>query len=176
VGTRCPRCKEHELALETFGVFRCAKCGRMSIDGAPIADGATEAPAVVTTGSASFAAPPRGSAPPTREREPLPRIVFTLVALEAILCVTKATLPDVSLARIGIRASALVAVLIGTKGSYRYATGALGSVFAIDLLNLASWWPTLPPVGQAVVVALGLMDLVLAGTLMSPAVQRHFAD
>jgi hypothetical protein len=174
VATRCPRCKEHDLSLETFGVFRCARCGRMTIDGGPVEDGATDAASVVTTGSASFAAPPRIATAAATTREPLPRVVLTLVAIEAILCVVKAMLPGVALARVGIRASALAAILIGNKSGYRYALSALGCVIAVDLMNLGWWWPTLAPRGQAIVALLGVMDVVLGVALLSPAARRHY--
>jgi hypothetical protein len=57
MATRCPRCQKNEIALETFGVYRCPACGRIDADG-KLLDIAAPPPDVAPEERVSFAPPP----------------------------------------------------------------------------------------------------------------------
>lgn len=57
MATRCPRCQKNEIALETFGVYRCPACGRIDADG-KLLDLAAPPTDVPPEERVSFAPPP----------------------------------------------------------------------------------------------------------------------
>lgn len=160
--------------LESYGVFQCATCGRVNADGEPIPDGWTEAPAVVQTGSATFAAPPKDTTPIAVARPPLPRFLLAMIVIEAVLQTAAAAGPGGSILRLLFRYTVLGGLLTGHKGAYRYSLLGLtvGLVFG-GIASLAVW----PHINLMARLFVGLMlgiDAAFFVALLSDDSRRHF--
>lgn len=160
--------------LESFGVFRCATCGRVDIDGQPIPEGASEAPAVVHTGSASFAAPPRGTTPITPTRPPLPRMLFAMIIIQAVLSTAAAFGQGGSLIRLVLRYTVLGGLLTGHQGAYRYALVGLTLGMFFGGIAVTSLWSQLPSMARLFVGLLFAIDVGFFVALLSPEARRHY--
>ena len=172
----CPRCRTHELALESVGVFRCAACGRVNADGEPIAEGATEATRfVVQSGVSSFAAPPPALTATAGTRVPLPRRVALLIATQAIVSIlaTAAEGSD-SAMRLVFRGAVLGGLVIGDRAAYRAACFSWMAVLVSDAYVTTTWWPLVPPVVRAFFVVVAVLDAAFLAALLSPDVRRHY--
>ena len=135
VALRCPRCQQNEIALETFGVYRCPACGRIDADG-HVLDPASASPVAVT-----FAPPPpRAWIPPgaPAPAEPAaatgpPGFFLAMLALDAILIVTAAAATR-SAVRAFVGLAFLVPLLTGRPGAR--AISLLGATVEIGFCTL----------------------------------------
>lgn len=66
MATRCARCLDEDVTLETFGVFRCPACGRVDADGRSLDAAPPAAPGAASDDP--FGAPPPRVPPDVTER------------------------------------------------------------------------------------------------------------
>lgn len=141
---RCPRCQQNEIALETFGVYRCPACGRIDADG-HVLDRSSASPAAVT-----FAPPPpRAWVPPGAAAAPPepatgaspPGFFLVMLALDAVLIVTAAA---------------------ATRSAVR---AFVGIAFLLPLLTGRPWARALSLFGATVEIAFCALVLLLVQQL-----------
>jgi hypothetical protein len=176
---RCERCRKSELTLESFGVYRCAGCGRVDADGnlldaaaadtialddaelEPVSDEAkaraTFAPAPEPAARASGPAPLASSGPTAST---LALALAGLVCVAGQIAIGAPTRAVIQLASFG-------ALVTGKPWAYKLASSVTGLVVGASLAPLVV--PALIPQPDFVAPARVALGLVVAGNLVALA-------
>lgn len=143
---RCPRCSAHEIALETFGVYRCVQCGRIDADGRLLtSESAPGAPAFAPPPPAAVAGP---SAADLVRKESLggsapPPFFLAMVSLDALL-IGVVAIASGNIVRAFLSYGFLVPLMSGKEWARALALlGAMVEIVLVVVLFTASGvqWP-----------------------------------